>query len=683
MIAHRVYSIAVVTAVLWALSATAQEGPSGRGNSPRIGNGASAQATQAAGDGIDWNRARQLHEKLQRGETLSAEDQAYLERARRLLAGQQQGKGDTGHGPAATPPKVDWNRIGQLYDKVRGGQTPAPGERAELIRALEALQALGPMFRSGPAQGGKPYQAGPGGEIDWNRAQELHQKSQRGEALSPQDQAYLERAKQAMQSRSGPAGTPRGGRQGLPPITPPVANTTNRTPPKSQPPMPAAEHSKNENLDRPSRAAELPAPPLTYRAISDRKVYLKPPLPKLGPAGFKFQDPTFGCPMVRVSDAATAEGMAIVTSAVAFANAWNVDSTLFYVLANGGRNIPFRFDPKTMTASRLEDLPFLPEFGNESTFSRHDPNICFGKDRRRNVIVQYDFAANTATDVVDVSQVTGTEPGYMSTLTVSANDILALIFGGPVQDASPYLLVYDLKTHKHRLWNTKEGTLDGKLAPNAPKFTQHTGLIDLSGRYVMTLGPGVTGPIVWDTKTDEIYAVTAERNGHHVLGYAAMVNDVHRWIYRTLDRQGIDSPQDLMEHPSGEAYFDYDSHVSWNNARPNLRVPVVLSTYHMLERGDPKCAWGDEVIAVATEGSKQVWRFAHHRSTVHGRGMEGIAGKYNFWDSPRGNVSQDGRFYMFTSNWEETLGKDSRDRYREDVFIVKLERNDVATGTGP
>jgi hypothetical protein len=28
---------------------------------------------------------------------------------------------------------------------------------------------------------------------------------------------------------------------------------------------------------------------------------------------------------------------------------------------------------------------------------------------------------------------------------------------------------------------------------------------------------------------------------------------------------------------------------------------------------------------------------------------------------------------MFTSNWEETLGKDSQGRAREDVFVVKLE----------
>jgi len=79
---------------------------------------------------------------------------------------------------------------------------------------------------------------------------------------------------------------------------------------------------------------------------------------------------------------------------------------------------------------------------------------------------------------------------------------------------------------------------------------------------------------------------------------------------------------------------------------------------------------------VATDGSGKVWRFAQHRSTVHIRGEtreESQRSGYNFWDAPRGNVSQDGRFYMFTSNWEETLGKDSQGRAREDVFVVKLE----------
>jgi hypothetical protein len=213
--------------------------------------------------------------------------------------------------------------------------------------------------------------------------------------------------------------------------------------------------------------------------------------------------------------------------------------------------------------------------------------------------------------------------------------------------------------------------------------------------------------------------MAVENTGHRVLGFGDMVNDVHRWVYRTVDPEGIGKPRDLMAHPAGERYFAYDGHESWNNARPDARVPVLISTYHPLEQGDPKCVWGDEVIAVATDGSGKVWLFAHHRSTVHvpaGRGAGGGGsaplgqlapgsrdqenrgasagegrraaaaaagldrdslvgeGAYNFWDTPRGNVSQDGRFFMFTSNWEETLGKDRFGRFREDVFIVKLER---------
>ena len=54
---------------------------------------------------------------------------------------------------------------------------------------------------------------------------------------------------------------------------------------------------------------------------------------------------------------------------------------------------------------------------------------------------------------------------------------------------------------------------------------------------------------------------------------------------------------------------------------------------------------------------------------------------YNFWDTPRGNVSQDGKFFMFTSNWEDSVGKDRSGRFREDVFIVKLERDGAATAS--
>ena len=370
------------------------------------------------------------------------------------------------------------------------------------------------------------------------------------------------------------------------------------------------------------------------------------------------------------------EGRAVVTPATGFSNSWNTDSTLFCVLADGAMNIPYRFDPKTMAVSRIPGLPILPDLGNEITFSRHDPNLGFGKDRRRKGIATFDFSVGKAVDFIDVGKLTGLDVGYLGTLSISANDVLALIFGGEAQDASPYVLIYDLKTKKHRVWNTKEATVDGKAVAEAPRLTQHSGLIDLGGRYFVVVGPGVHEPIVWDTATDQIYAVTKEKyEGHYALGFGEMVNCARPWSLRALlDPKGVETVKHLVEQPAGDGYFAYDSHVSWNNARMDQHVPVLLSSYHPAEAPDPKCVWGEEIIAVASDGSGKVWRFAHHRSIAHDRGaVAGASQGYNFWDCPRGNVSQDGRFYMFTSNWEETLGKDPRGRVREDAFIVQLE----------
>jgi len=427
---------------------------------------------------------------------------------------------------------------------------------------------------------------------------------------------------------------------------------------------------------RPDLPAAEPAPsPLTYNAVSDTNYYAKPELPKLGPAGFSFHDPTFHCPLLRVSDEKTLEGRSIVTPATAFSNPWNADSTLFCVLADGVKNIPYRFDPKTLIASRIPALPMLPNMDNEMTFSRHDPNICFGKDRNRKGITKFDFSVGKEIDFIDVGKLTGLDVGYLGTLSISSNDVLALIFGGPAQNASPYVLLYDLKTNKCRVWNTKDATVDGNAVADAPHFTQHSGLIDLSGRYFVTLGPGVHGPIVWDSTTNQIYPVTNQNESHYALGFGEMVNCTRPWVLRPdLDAKSVDNVKHLVEQPAGNPYFAYDSHASWTNARPDAQVPVFVSSYHIEESGDPKCTWGDEIIALATDGSGKVWRFAHSRSTVHDRSQTFAASKsYNFWDCPRGNVSQDGRFFMFTSNWEETLGKDGQGRVREDAFIVKLE----------
>ncbi|MFB3893623.1 MAG: hypothetical protein ACE15C_16545 [Phycisphaerae bacterium] len=446
-----------------------------------------------------------------------------------------------------------------------------------------------------------------------------------------------------------------------------------------------------------TQPASAPAmPPLTYNAISDTKYYPKPELPKLGPAGFIFKDPTFGCPMVRVSDDKTLNGDPILTPAGAAQNTWNTDSTLFVVQTGATRPIPFQFDPTTMKASRIAGLDTIPNMAGDTPFSYREKDVCYGKDARRAVIVKFNFATKKTEDVLDVTKVTGltVQGGHLGAFGVSANDCLNLTFGGAGQNRDMYLLWYDMKTGKYHVWDSDKGTIDGKGIPNAPHFTQHASEIDRSGRFiVVTPGRGANVPWVWDVQKGTVYPFDVKPMGHHAVGYGDMVNDEHIWLYRKLDAEGIKTYVTTMEHPAGEPYFQYDSHESWNNARPDKQTPILIDTYHIKDMPDPKCVWGDEIIAVATDGSKKVWRFAHNRTWVHmpargeggertmptSRGNMAAEQPYNFWDTPRGNVSQDGRFFMFTSDWEDTLGKDRAGRFRQDVFIVKLERETTTT----
>jgi hypothetical protein len=95
-------------------------------------------------------------------------------------------------------------------------------------------------------------------------------------------------------------------------------------------------------------------------------------------------------------------------------------------------------------------------------------------------------------------------------------------------------------------------------------------------------------------------------------------------------------------------------------------------------------AWDDEIIAIQTDAAAGhgavVWRFAHHRSDV--RNDNDPSAMY-FWYTPRAMVSQDGRWALFTSNWDKTLGVDSGGvpggMYRQDVFLVELK----LLGSGP
>jgi hypothetical protein len=104
---------------------------------------------------------------------------------------------------------IDWPRAQQLFQKSKSGQTLTPEEQTYLDRA-KAERQKGGAGRAGAGAGQS--------DVDLQRAKQLRDKMTRGESLTPEEKAYLDRAKQATQKRAGPAAPPPTASTGLVPL---------------------------------------------------------------------------------------------------------------------------------------------------------------------------------------------------------------------------------------------------------------------------------------------------------------------------------------------------------------------------------------------------------------------------------------------------------------------------------
>ncbi len=247
------------------------------------------------------------------------------------------------------------------------------------------------------------------------------------------------------------------------------------------------------------------------------------------------------------------------------------------------------------------------------------------------------------------------------------------------------MLVFDRSTPSNRKLLDTSSSLH---------FALHHASIDRSGRYVLLyptsadLAPprNAAQVYVWDLQTNvttPLPLVDARSGGHDAYGYGVAVNqdccssttyDAAQWQIRSLATPL--TTKDLIEPVLTPKEVYLADHPTWNNARVDAVVPFITGTYRYGADDVGWRAWDDEIIAVQTdagENGAQVYRFAHHRSDVRD---DQTPSQTSFWYLPRPNVSDDGRWVLFTSNWEKTLGTDpggeSGGRARQDVFLLQL-----------
>jgi hypothetical protein len=420
--------------------------------------------------------------------------------------------------------------------------------------------------------------------------------------------------------------------------------------------------------------------PPEYCARTDRRVEPYPDKPPtIGPAGSIIHDPTFGSRILRVTDSGTdpvQAGRSLVTPSSAEQNSWNKDSTLFYVTTTGGSFLLYSFNPVTMTA-RLSTTP-KARIGGEPEFSFTQATVLYGMNRQDRAIEQYDAANGHVSVVADpfkCIKVRSEDFGYLTSVSADDNRFLAIL--GPRQDDNYVLYVYD-RTQGCRWYNTQTGEIGGQWGPKGTisipdRFTLHNARMAKSGKFVYMTPGGRHNWMMWEIDTMNLYVCRRGCPAHHVMGYSHIVgpsserHPLDTWVRPLNDLEAWKPIIPGLEQAKG---FWYDSHWSWNNADPNDLAPVCFSTYRPTNPNTPGTPllvtgpWENEIDCLEMDGrGSKVWRFAHTYSTA----------RNGFWSTPRGNVSQDGRFFMFSSDWEDQLGKTPNDKYRTDVFIVELK----------
>jgi hypothetical protein len=412
---------------------------------------------------------------------------------------------------------------------------------------------------------------------------------------------------------------------------------------------------------------------IQYDAICDREIRAKPPLPQIGLAGSSIKDPTYGSPILRVTDANTLpqnRGSAFFTTAGSFVQAWSSGSGHFFIRGETGILV-FDFDPAKFEAKLAGKIPL-----DGVAFSGRTNDVLYGMNGKK--IMAYSLSTKQLTLILDLNTVVPDYPQYQYALSVSADDSkFAVSFSG-IQDTYRYLLWYDRSTGRKHLLDLKTSQIDGK--PASIQFRPGAGLhsqdLDRSGRFVLLCGPELPGSnaCFWEVETGTFRPQFEKASGHAALGYGCQINQSGVDVAGTSDGRGfmlrsLDNPngnlRQLISPPPSKPYgWSYGGHWSWGSARPDVLNPIVGTFY----REPDKRAWGlwdDEIVGVRADGKEsKVWRFAHHRTVFDGK---------NFWDCPRGNLSPDGRWFIFTSNWEKTLGKDSHGVARQDVFLVGLK----------
>lgn len=426
--------------------------------------------------------------------------------------------------------------------------------------------------------------------------------------------------------------------------------------------------------------AALGTVPVPSSPQTDRLPRPKPDLPKLGPAGFTFTDPTFGSKMVRITDEKTGGGSTSWRTSSGSDRIWNADGSLFFLENSGGGNLIFKFNPLTLQATPWKVCSVIGPL-----WDQNKPTVLYGRDPgERPMVTALDVSTDARWPAADVPAlvpgITGRGRTYLRGIS-QAGSALAFICGGTGQDSDD-TAIYIAAGAKPKILNTKTTAGLG--------FFAHASALDASGRYVILgatagdIAAGKAPNYVWDTTFDTYAPITAFPGGHGTLGYGVSINasnDADSQEYRWRDLVSPNTTRLVITDLPKPSQSYASSHLSWNHVKPGNEEPFVVGNFrfgpgYAVTAKNPWREWDDEIISVSVDG-KNVRRHCHHRSDVRPDNLPPDDTHVAYWATPRPRTSADGKWCLFTTNWERMLGADplgagDLSAFRQDVILVSL-----------
>lgn len=391
----------------------------------------------------------------------------------------------------------------------------------------------------------------------------------------------------------------------------------------------------------------------TASVKTDFGVYPEPPLPALPAAGQKFADPTFGTEIMRVTAADASESFGTWYT---FWPSFNSNSTRLLVRVGGTQSTIYEFNPDSFTLGAKHDIGTvhgLEFLGQSATWSSTDPNLLYGVTYHGSpqTLVTYNASSHSFSDVYDFTANQKLSPGeflWQMTMSADARTFAFTVKHHDQQEPVGYLVL--------RLASaTSPGWVRRVTEPGLDEVS-----LDKTGRYLtVPLSEAAANGdalIIRDLENDTEVVLKKDTTdyplGHgdfgpgYNVGWENSENDFMR-----RDFTDPHHPKDVLD------VGDYvqSSHLSLTGSTDTNLTPTrhwsLVSFYGAYEELDGDGRFQREVILVKNDPDhpQQVVRLLHHRS--HYAPLPGPVPDANYWNTPRANMSPDGRYIAFSSNW--------------------------------